>query len=104
MIGNKKGSSTIESVIVIPLVITIVVVFIMLFISGYHYYADVLNGLYESILEEKSITVNGEFRMLTKTIDKSYSYIYQENQSKEIQNVVEYLLYIEKTYIGALNE
>lgn len=100
IIGNKKGASTIESVIIVPIIITIAVTFIILLVTGYIFYVDILNGLYDWLEDHTPVDVEGEFRLLTGHIDKTFYYDNTYPTTKDIQAIVEYLIYLEEEYIS----
>ncbi len=102
MIGNSKGSSTIESVIVVPLIFIIIVSFIILMISGYQFSVTVLKSLNQHLIDGEPIEVQGQFRTISITIDKEFSYNHFYVSSRSIQEAVEYAIYLSEQYIKEL--
>ena len=104
IIGNKKGHSTIESIIIVPLIITIIVSFIMLIISGYQYYVEIFNGTYQSMIDGSDVEAKGHYRTLFMNIDKGFNYQNKNISSRRIQEITEYLIYLEDIYLGETHE
>ncbi len=102
MIGNSKGSSTIESVIVVPLIFITIVSFIILMISGYQFSVTVLKSLNQHLMDGEAIEVQGQFRTLSMTIDKEFSYNHFYMSSRAIQEAVEYAIYLSEQYMKEL--
>jgi len=98
MIGNNKGSSTLESAIIVPMMILIIVSFVMLLLTTYDYGVELLDEVNMYIDDHEKIDLQGEIRGITfkKSIRTTYKSHYID--VKMLQDCVEYLIYQAKSY------
>lgn len=102
MFGNEKGSSTVESVIIIPLIVILVFGMLLLLINTYDYSKQVLK-YHEAVLNDESPeAIQMTFKLLKYDIPISYEYQNQMIDSRTLQQVVEYIIYLMETYYEAL--
>jgi len=102
MIGNIKGSSTVESVIIIPLIVILVFGMLVLLINTYDYSKQVLK-YHEAVLKDESpVAIQMTFKLLKFEIPISYGYQNRTINSRTLQQIVEYIIYIMETYYEAL--
>jgi len=102
MFGNKKGSSTVESVIIIPLIVILVFGMLLLLINTYDYSKQVLK-YHEAVLNDESPeAIQMTFKLLKFEIPISYEYQNRTINSRTLQQVVEYIIYLMETYYETL--
>lgn len=102
MIGNSKGSSTVESVIIVPLIFLLVFSLLLLLLNTYDYSKQVLNYHETIVNEESSEVIQMTFKILKYELPVSYEYRQPIVHSRELQQVVEYIIYLMETYYEAL--
>ncbi|MBI9014863.1 MAG: pilus assembly protein [Clostridiales bacterium] len=102
MIGNLKGSSTVESVIIVPLIFLLVFGMLLLLLNTYDYSRQVLNHHEEILNEEFPEAIQMTFKILKYELPISYEYQQLIINSRDLQQVVEYIIYLMETYYKAL--
>ncbi len=101
---NKRGSATVEAVIIVPMILIIAAAFIIIFISSYHYSMDVLKANYESIEENKETNVIREIDLFFFKKDVQYLVKPPLFTTMQIQNSIEYAIYLYSHYKDAVKE
>lgn len=102
MFGNSKGSSTVESVIIVPLIFLLVLGMLLLLLNTYDYSKQVLNYHETIINEESPEVIRMTFKILKYDLPVSYEYQQPIVNSRVLQQVVEYIIYLMETYYEAL--
>jgi hypothetical protein len=90
---DKKGSSTIESAIIVPIIIMNITSFILIMITTYQYNLTVMEGI-----NEESAHINTYIRGLGFKKEMTFNYERKDVSSRQIQNVVEFLIHQTLTY------
>lgn len=116
-INNKRGSSTIEAVIIIPIILVFIMLIIMILILSYEKTAQVISvhkmfmtGTYKelSVLGNSEITVDGNKLYVEETYfsDKELKYEYSPNNIdvRDVQNITEVLFYLTDEYQDEIEE
>ncbi|MCH4889036.1 hypothetical protein EZV73_15685 [Acidaminobacter sp. JC074] len=98
MFGNKRGSTTVESALIVPMMILIIVSFIMILLTTYLYGAGLLEELDAYIEDHHAIEFEGEIRgvLYEKTVKTTYKEVYLD--ARLLQDCVEYMIYQAKSY------
>ena len=98
MFGNKKGNTTIESVIIVPVIMIFMVSFILVLITTYRFGVTVIDGLYVYIENHQEVTIEDEIRGIGFRKMVSLKYYQTVVDSKVLQDYVEYMIYQSKKY------
>lgn len=91
---NKKGVSTIESVIIVPIMIISITSFILLLVTTYQYALSIM----EKLDENESVYVQHVIRGVGFKREMIFSYESREWSVRKIQNIIEYLIYLASNY------
>lgn len=99
---NNRGSTTVESVIIIPLIFMLVFAMLVLLLETYDYSKDVLKYNEKLILEEKVQPVKKTFKIMSVDI-----LIFYENKSlavdsRFLQQSIEFMIYLVKEYYATV--
>ncbi len=118
--NNEKGSTTIESFIIVPIVLILLTIFIVLLIASYEKTISVVSVHQKSMRQEVEefkisnktvikevqgvLTTRSEYMVMGKTFKSIYEYKGNNLDIKGLQNIIELLIHLVKKYDERLEE
>jgi len=97
-IVNNFGSSTVESLLVIPVVLITVSIFIVLMISAFQFSEEIINVHEQALMSNRQVSCELNRTVLNTEMKWQYTYNPPQWHAKELQNIIEYLIYMVSEY------
>lgn len=99
---NQKGYATVEAALIVPMIMVIVCVMLVVLIGMFRYSHNVMTT-HKHVLKEEPYTFEAfSIKAAGYKIEFEYTYDAIQFTSKELQEFVEYIMYLIENYYGRL--